>query len=132
MYILCDVLMCVCNCVPYLQLPPLLVLYWELQIRYPSVAMTIVNCALSAIQHTEEEEGRLKLLETFCENMLVVLNGLQLTDVHSMQIRYDHDRKLTLLIERNTRTFDACLCFIWLDSKVGTQKAVLALCCYFL
>ena len=84
--------MCVCNCVPYLQLPPLLVLYWELQIRYPSVAMTIVNCALSAIQHTEEEEGRLKLLETFCKNMLVVLNGLQLTDVRSMHIQYDHDR----------------------------------------
>ena len=62
--------------------------------------MTIVNCALSAIQHTEEEGGRLKLLETFCENMLVVLNGLQLMDAHSMQIRYDHGRKLTLLIER--------------------------------
>ena len=59
--------MCVYNCVPFLQLPTLLVLYWELQIRYPSVAMTVVNCALSAIQHTEEEEGRLKLLETFSE-----------------------------------------------------------------
>ena len=89
--ILCYVLMCVYNCVPFLQLPTLLVLYWELQIRYPSVAMTVVNCALSAIQHTEEEEGRLKLLETFSENMLVVLNGLQLTDAHSMHIWYDHD-----------------------------------------
>ena len=91
MYILCYVLVCVYNCVPFLQLPTLLVLYWELQIRYPSVAMTVVNCALSAIQHTEEEEGRLKLLETFSKNMLVVLNGLQLTDARSMHIRYDHD-----------------------------------------
>ena len=92
MCILCYVLVCACNCVPFLQLPTLLVLYWQLQIRYPNVAMTVVNCALSAIQHTEEEEEeRLKLLETFSKNMLMVLNGLQLTDAHSMHIRYDHD-----------------------------------------
>ena len=36
-----------------------------------------------------------------------------------------------LSIEKNTRTFDSCLCFIWPGSKVGTQKAMLVLCCYF-
>ena len=75
-------------CVTFLQLPTLMIVYWEVQVRYPSVAMTMVNSALSVIQHTEEERGRLHLLERFSENMVLVLTRLQLTDARSMHIRY--------------------------------------------
>lgn len=75
-------------CVTFLQLPTLMLMYWEVKIRYPNVATTTVNSALSAIQHTKEERERLKLLETFSTNMLLVLTRLQLTDAHSMHIRY--------------------------------------------
>ena len=74
-------------CVTFLQLPTLMVVYWEVQVRYPSVAMTMVNSALSVIQHTEEEQGRLNLLERFSKKMVLVLTRLQLTDALSMHIR---------------------------------------------
>ena len=74
-------------CVTFLQLPTLMVVYWEVQVRYPSVAMTMVNSALSVIQHTEEEQGRLNLLERFSKNMVLVLTRLQLTDARSMHVR---------------------------------------------
>ena len=66
----------------------MLAVYWEVQVRYPGIATTAVNTALSALNHHSAEEGRLHLLESFSNNMLLILNRLQLTDSHSKHIRY--------------------------------------------
>ena len=84
-------IMCVCSHAIHMELPTqlstVLAIYWEVQVRYPGVAMTTINSALSSIHHSDEE-ARLHQLESFSNNMLLILNRLLLTDSHSKHIRY--------------------------------------------